>query len=312
VAVPTRISDLSATAASNSPAGSDTVGTTWDDYLRAGFSIVRGDLATKGADIASASTTDLGAIQGLAHDITGTTTITSFGTVAAGIWKIVKYEGALTITHNATSLILLGAENRTTADGDTQILISEGSGNWREVAYFPVTINPGKHVSTDESQTLTNKTLTAAVLGGTTDVSGGQLKFPAAQSASADANTLDDYEEGSWTPSIGGTATYSFQVGRYTKIGNMVAIQMDLQITAIGTGSTTAITGLPFAPALNASLAVSNFASSATNITALMARIVATGTTIDLLSTTAAQASVASNAIFGNSARVMLSGIYFI
>jgi hypothetical protein len=101
-------------------------------------------------------------------------------------------------------------------------------------------------------------------------------------------------------------------VGRYTKIGNMVAIQMDLQITLVGTGSTTTITGLPFAPALNASLAVSNFSSSATNITALMARIVATGTTIDLLSTTAAQASVASNAIFGNSARVMLSGIYFI
>lgn len=144
------------------------MGTLWDDYLRAAFQIIRGDLATKGADIASASTTDLGAIQGLLHDITGTTTITSFGTVAAGIWKMVKYEGALTITHNATSLILLGAENRTTADGDTQILISEGSGNWREVAYFPVAINPGKSVSTDETQTLTNKTLTSPVINAAT------------------------------------------------------------------------------------------------------------------------------------------------
>jgi hypothetical protein len=74
-------------------------------------------------------------------------------------------------------------------------------------------------------------TVTAQGLVDISGASAGQIKFPATQNASAGANTLDDYEEGTWTPSIGGTATYSFQVGRYTKIGNMVAIQMDLQIT---------------------------------------------------------------------------------
>ena len=43
-------------------------------------------LANVGANIASAGTTDLGAVEGLAHTITGTTTITGFGTVSAGIW----------------------------------------------------------------------------------------------------------------------------------------------------------------------------------------------------------------------------------
>lgn len=79
----------------------------------------------------------------------------------------------------------------------------------------------------------------------------GRLKFPASQNASSDANTLDDYEEGSWTPSVGGTATYTTQVGYYTKIGNSVTVSCYLQINAIGTGSTFQISGLPFAVAAN-------------------------------------------------------------
>lgn len=133
------LKDWSATTASNSPAGGTTIGTGLDDNLREiQGAIVRG-LSNKGADIASATTTDLGAVEGLMHDITGTTTITGFGTVRAGIWKIIKFEGALTLTHNATSLILPGAANITTADGDTAIVISEGSGNWRCVAYVKAT-----------------------------------------------------------------------------------------------------------------------------------------------------------------------------
>lgn len=133
--VPTALTDLSATAASNSPSGSETVGSSLDDYLRGIQAVLRGNLAHKGADIASATTTDLGAVVGLFNDITGTTTITGFGTVGAGVWKVIKFEGALTLTHNATSLILPGGANITTADGDIAIVVSEGSGNWRCVSY---------------------------------------------------------------------------------------------------------------------------------------------------------------------------------
>jgi hypothetical protein len=76
--------------------------------------------------------------------------------------------------------------------------------------------------------------------------SGGGIKFPATQVASADANTLDDYEEGTWTPSVGGTATYSQQGGTYTKIGRLVYVSFILQIATIGTGSNNTITGIPF------------------------------------------------------------------
>jgi hypothetical protein len=80
------------------------------------------------------------------------------------------------------------------------------------------------------------------------------VKFPATQFSSADANTLDDYEEGTFTPTIvgsttAGTATYSTQLARYTKIGRQVSCQIDLGYNSgTGTGNLT-IAGLPFTDA---------------------------------------------------------------
>lgn len=84
----------------------------------------------KGTDIASASSIDLGAATGNLVDVTGTTTITALGTIQAGTRRIVRFTGALTLTHNATSLILPTGANIATAAGDTATFISLGSGNW--------------------------------------------------------------------------------------------------------------------------------------------------------------------------------------
>jgi hypothetical protein len=81
------------------------------------------------ADVASAATTDLSATSSNVR-ITGTTTITSFGTADSGILRFIRFAAALTLTHNATSLILPGAANITTAAGDTAVAASLGSGNW--------------------------------------------------------------------------------------------------------------------------------------------------------------------------------------
>ena len=86
-------------------------------------------------DIASATTCAIGAIVGQYVRITGTTTITGLGTIADGTLKYVRFAGALTLTHNATSLILPGAANITTAAGDVAVMVSEGSGNWRCLHY---------------------------------------------------------------------------------------------------------------------------------------------------------------------------------
>ena len=79
-----------------------------------GVSVVGGAEAA----VASATTTDLGALKSTLVSITGTTTITGFGTVAAGTKREGRFTGILTLTHNGTSLILPGAANITTAAGD--------------------------------------------------------------------------------------------------------------------------------------------------------------------------------------------------
>jgi hypothetical protein len=82
------------------------------------------------ADIASATTTAIGATSSHHLRITGTTTITSFGSIAAGTRKKVRFQGALTLTHNGTSLILPGGASITTAANDRLEALSLGSGNW--------------------------------------------------------------------------------------------------------------------------------------------------------------------------------------
>jgi hypothetical protein len=111
------------------------------------------------------------------------------------------------------------------------------------------------------TDTLTNKTLTLPVVGTTIGVggatpsaSGAGITFPATQSASTDANTLDDYEEGTWTPTIAGssttgTGTYSVQSGTYTKVGNTVRVTANLTWTGhTGVGQIT-VKGYPFTSA---------------------------------------------------------------
>jgi len=81
----------------------------------------------------------------------------------------------------------------------------------------------------------------------------GNVAFPATQVASADANTLDDYEEGTWTPVVGGASgtsgqSYSNQIGIYTKIGSTVFCRFLVALSTLGTVSGNAeIQGLPFA-----------------------------------------------------------------
>lgn len=103
--------------------------------------------------IASATTTDLGSIAQSFKTITGTTTISSFGSSAdVGSVHIVKFSGALTLTYNATSMILPSAASITTTAGDIAFALYLGAGNWQVLHYAPASgtalVNPSVEVGT--------------------------------------------------------------------------------------------------------------------------------------------------------------------
>ena len=99
---------------------------------------------------------------------------------------------------------------------------------------------------------------TAAITGNTTV--GGTLGVTGLITASAGvsigsggtSNTLDDYEEGTWTPTLvssGATFAYSVQQGIYTKIGDLVNFHCVIQLDGGGnsfTGNSVALNGWPF------------------------------------------------------------------
>lgn len=85
--------------------------------------------------IASSGSVAIGAAAANTITISGTNTITSFDTIAAGAWRRLVFSGILTLTHNGTSLILPSGANITTGAGDSGEFLSLGSGNWRCVSY---------------------------------------------------------------------------------------------------------------------------------------------------------------------------------
>lgn len=144
----------SATAASNSPAGGTVIGSGLDDNLRQIQATVRQYLASQGTNMASATTVDLSTADGSYVKISGSTTITGFGTEGAGISYLLEFISTPIITHNGTSLILPGAANITAAAGDLMLVVSEGSGNWRCAFYQPATSTPVEKLPTTKGDLL--------------------------------------------------------------------------------------------------------------------------------------------------------------
>ena len=145
---------------------------------------------------------------------------------------------------------------------------------------------------------------------------GGQIKFPATQNASSDANTLDDYEEGTWTPSLTGTATYTTQSGKYTKIGNFVWAEFRLKINVIGTSSSEFfVQGLPFTGTgspINSSGGVSYWSSLAVSPYYLSLQVSNTSANVMIVGTTGAQANITNGiAIFGSGSELIAAFGYY-
>jgi len=204
---------------------------------------------------------------GASGNLTGSTALTFDGT---------KLQLTGTTATNTTSIGLGGSTtgyqrmlvNNTSGgaqfgiEGSTASTITTGSSAYATVvgdyAGYPLQLITGNvvraTVDTSGNVKLSNN---ISVGNATPTTSGTGITFPATQSASSDANTLDDYEEGSWTPTLnftGGTTgiTYaSVRFGRYTKVGRIVTVGFCIILSSKGSSTGNAnISGLPF-PAFN-------------------------------------------------------------
>jgi hypothetical protein len=146
---------------------------------------------------------------------------------------------------------------------------------------------------TDAGGTLTG----GLTMGGALNLgSTGQITFPATQNASANANTLDDYEEGTWTAELRGVTTPATipvtTTGTYTKVGRLVTVFAAFS-TVDTTGATgqLIVTGAPFTA--TTSVAIGSSISSNMAGFPLVPSLLGSGTTIEFL--TSGQPAVVPN-----------------
>jgi hypothetical protein len=144
------------------------------------------------------------------------------------------------------------------------------------------------------------------------------VAFPATAVAIADANTLDDYEEGTWTPVVtfsggNGDLTTAIAVGVYTKIGRLVQIAFNVEFTETTALTNLTITGVPFASGSLLNTAAGCFVDNMTTLVGSpVISLAATTTTITPVTTGTGGSSNITNVNTGTSSRVRGSLSYSI
>lgn len=250
--------------------------------------------SVKVVEMTSAGNFGIGATPATLLDVNGVGSMSRFGG-ASGSNKVMAYSGS------------------------SGVGIWQFSGTSRIFSTSSLVFSVGGTIGTGDPSGFTDNVLilntTGISIGGLFDISAaaaGQIKFPATQNPSANANTLDDYAEGTWTPSIGGSATYTTQTGRYTKIGRQVSIICDLQINALGTGSANVISGLPFTCSGDTPIFVGYWNGAAVSAVTLNGYILNSGTTVTLTSLTAGSSTSVGGAVLTSSTRILFGATYYV
>jgi len=183
----------------------------------------------KSNNLTAGATTDLSLANGNFVHITGTTTtINSFGICDAGSRFILVFKGVYTLDYDATQLILPGTANITTANNDCCMIVSEGSGNWRVVGYFPIAGGGG-------GGTVTSVTATAPL--SSTGGSAPDISIP-----QANGSTDGFLDSADWTTFNGKQDALSAGTG-ISIVTNTVTNTAPDQIVGLTAGTGIGVTG---------------------------------------------------------------------
>lgn len=205
----------------------------------------------------------------------GTTSGTSLNLSAdtSGVLQLATNGTTTAVTIDTSQNVGIG----TASPGGYKLAVGDGSGNRGRIMLKGATGGSYPEINIDDTMNTSGKNYQIFSTGGhlkfqnQTDaavsfvanafgigladnapVDGDGIRFPATQSASSNANTLDDYEEGTWTPVIGGETSesgqsYNGQTGNYIKVGRLVTVTFRVVLSTKGTiTGNVVIKGLPF------------------------------------------------------------------
>jgi hypothetical protein len=250
--------------------------------------------------------------------------VTMGGTALArlGINATADLTTRLAVAADASRFTHAGSSHRMALDkataADTASLSWQDNGSGR--AELGLTGDDALHLKVSPDGSSWIEAFTVAQASGLVSLPAGQLAFPATQNPSANANTLDDYEEGSWTPVLQfsgastGVTYGATTLGRYTRIGNLVAVSGVLTLTSKGTSVGAAqIVGLPFV-SLNDGIynAVAvGYATSFASVTgAVIGLVLPNASKIGLYQSNNGAAAALTQGNFGNTSAIYFSASY--
>ena len=166
-------------------------------------------------------------------------------------------------------------------------------------------------INTAEKLRITSAGNVNIIDGNLVVASGHGIDFSAGGNAGGmTSELLDDYEEGTWTPTLGGNASYDIRVGTYTKIGNVVYAYCRIRPTSLGTGSSNTISGLPFTCNNdNGGVMIGYYDGSAVSSVEIGGVVNSNGS-IGLFTKTSATNNTGTGAFFQDNCRIYLSTVY--
>lgn len=207
-----------------------------------------------------------------------------------GDWEV----GLGTYTSSGTTL----ARTSVLASSNAGSAVSWAAGTRQIWCDLPASI-AALMARTDQANTFAG-TQTFSALIDASGASAGQIAFPASQNASAGANTLDDYEEGTFTPALsasGSTFSYASRSGAYTKVGNLVTVKIAITLNTSGntlSANPLQITSLPFASSAAGFTMPVVWTNAGSNFTQLTAIFTGASSSMVLAGATAASSSLSS------------------
>jgi len=192
----------------------------------------------------------------------GSLTIYPTGSTLTGVASFSTTGLAVTgqVTATTTSTTAIVAKSTTFG---IQVFYNDGRTTFTSVNYDGISTNGAQDLYiTSGLKTIFGVNTASSIIypleittAGVLSIPYGQIQFPATQNASANANTLDDYEEGSWdaafTAGTSGTITIGFggnyNKGFYTKVGRLVTVTGDFYVASVSSPvGVLRLTGLPF------------------------------------------------------------------